>query len=102
MYHRQYPRSRTIRTADRAWAWCADRCVAGWLLAMVCSAALVSPGHAAGPGSLDPTFGNAGRVSARFGRYRSLNAMALQADGKIVVVGSASASNTTRSSRWRA
>jgi len=38
-------------------------------------------------GSLDPTFGNGGKVSVDFGRLSHVHSMALQPDGKIVIVG---------------
>jgi hypothetical protein len=41
-----------------------------------------------GPGSLDPTFGEGGKVFTSFGwPFQSLTGVALQADGKIVAVG---------------
>ena len=38
-------------------------------------------------GSLDPTFGNAGKLTLNFGPNDVLNAMAVQSDGKVVVAG---------------
>jgi uncharacterized delta-60 repeat protein len=38
-------------------------------------------------GSLDPTFGQGGKVVTKFGNMASINVMALQPDGKIVVAG---------------
>src|SRR3989449_2831150 len=45
----------------------------------------------AGPGDLDATFGIGGRVLTDFGGGDRARAVALQADGKIVVAGSSSA-----------
>ena len=43
-------------------------------------------------GELDPSFGVGGKVTADFGRHSSIgNALAIQADGKIISVGSSSA-----------
>lgn len=44
-------------------------------------------------GSLDTTFGNGGTVIAPFSTTDSLEAVAIQTDGKIVVVGSAAATS---------
>src|SRR5438876_1187397 len=45
----------------------------------------------AGPGDLDPSFGTGGRVLTDFGGGDGARALALQADGRIVVAGSSSA-----------
>lgn len=48
----------------------------------------LSASVSAAPGDLDPTFGNGGIVITRdFGRFKSAAAMAIQPDGKIIVVG---------------
>ena len=41
----------------------------------------------AAPGDLDPTFGTGGIVITRIFRYETASAMAIQSDGKVVVVG---------------
>ena len=44
--------------------------------------------YAQTPGSLDPSFGSSGKVTTSFGATSAVaNAVAVQADGKIVVVG---------------
>ncbi|WP_327327830.1 hypothetical protein OG735_38820 [Streptomyces sp. NBC_01210] len=52
---------------------------------------LFCPGVAlAAPGDLDPTFGIGGKVTTDFaGEFAPANGVAVQADGKIVVVGAA-------------
>jgi uncharacterized delta-60 repeat protein len=56
------------------------------VLAIACMAS-GPPAHAAA-GDLDPSFGKAGQVMTGFGRSTDLaNAVAVQADGKLVVVG---------------
>src|SRR5437667_3009460 len=45
----------------------------------------------AGPGDLDPSFGTGGRVLTDFGGGDGARALALQADGRIVVAGSSGA-----------
>ncbi len=42
----------------------------------------------AAPGDLDPTFGTGGRVTTDLGGFDTASALAIQADGKIVVTGS--------------
>ena len=51
----------------------------------------------AAPGDLDPTFGSGGIVITRGSTFNGLNqagGMAIQSDGKIVVVGEGATSNT--------
>src|SRR5205085_6845061 len=64
----------------------------GWTLALLAVglgllARAASPVLAA-PGDLDPRFGTAGRVATDFGGGEFANAIAIQKDGKIVLVGS--------------
>jgi uncharacterized delta-60 repeat protein len=62
---------------------------------MVLAAALLFTPIASGAaGDLDPTFGNGGKVVTDFGAYEFANGMAIQPDGKIVVVGDDHASST--------
>jgi uncharacterized delta-60 repeat protein len=57
--------------------------------------ALASVAHAAA-GDLDPTFGGDGRVSTHVEvRFAGANAVALQADGKVVAAGTASSNDTS-------
>ena len=64
------------------------------LLALSCSAAWGAGGGPA-PGSLDGTFGSGGKVITDLGSaYEYGTGVAVQTDGKIVVVGSVSATNT--------
>jgi uncharacterized delta-60 repeat protein len=44
-------------------------------------------------GDLDPTFGTGGKVTTDFGNFEQANALIIQPDGKIVVVGVASPGN---------
>lgn len=64
----------------------ATACRAGLSVALGC---LVCAGPAlAAPGGLDPSFGRGGRVLTDFDRSTDIaNAVALQADGKLIVVG---------------
>ena len=69
-----------------------------WAFAL--SAALVLGGAAAparaAAGDLDPTFGGDGRVSTHVDvRFAGANAVALQADGKVVAVGTAGTNDTS-------
>src|SRR5262245_25442432 len=48
----------------------------------------------AGPGRLDPSFGNRGRVLTDFGARDQANAIGRQANGKFLAVGSSNAGGT--------
>ncbi|HEX5526471.1 MAG TPA: hypothetical protein VFX44_04630 [Solirubrobacterales bacterium] len=62
---------------------------------LVALAALLSAGgaFAATPGELDPSFGTGGKVQAPFGPESGASGVAVQPDGKILVVGSPEASS---------
>jgi hypothetical protein len=61
-----------------------------WALGVMSASSAVA---AAVPGDLDPTFGGDGKVTTNFTRYNdAATDLAIQADGKIVAVGRASAS----------
>ncbi len=59
----------------------------GLLAGVLVALSLPAPVRA-GPGDLDPTFGSGGMVTTRFIGGGAVQALALQADGKIVVAGS--------------
>jgi uncharacterized delta-60 repeat protein len=63
------------------------RRLAAAVVLVVATTTLVSAATAA-PGDLDPGFGSDGRVTTDFGGSEGAQAVALQADGKIVAVGS--------------
>src|SRR3954453_9942536 len=73
------------RPTCRAPAAAARVCFRG-LLQLAVVLAFASPAMAA-PEDLDPTFAGDGTQTVNGGQYDSGNAMALQPDGKIVVVG---------------
>ena len=60
-----------------------------WLGTLACSAAVAAPASAL-PGDLDPTFGTGGTVVTDLGGPELATGAALQADGAIVITGSAS------------
>jgi uncharacterized delta-60 repeat protein len=61
------------------------------IAAAIALVVLVTTAAQAAPGDLDPSFGGDGRVSTHVDvRYAGANAIALQADGKVVAVGTAS------------
>ncbi|MDO8413862.1 MAG: hypothetical protein Q7S51_08765 [Gallionellaceae bacterium] len=65
------------------------------LLALFCTPAWGAGGGGPAPGSLDGTFGSGGKVITDLGNaYEVGTGVAVQTDGKIIVVGSVSASNT--------
>jgi len=57
------------------------------LSALVVTQVVLSPPAYAAPGDLDATFGTGGKVTTDFGGFEQANAAALQADGKIITVG---------------
>jgi uncharacterized delta-60 repeat protein len=63
------------------------RCAKAWLASLLLGATFVAPARA-GPGALDPGFGAGGLVTTDFaGSLDAANAVAVQADGKIVAAG---------------
>ena len=77
-------------------SWTHSRKAGRGLLAAACVAGvLLIPAAHAAPGALDPSFGQGGKVTTTIGLgYEGAKALAVQPDGKIVVVGySSSGSN---------
>jgi len=58
-----------------------------YTLVFVLTLSVVSHHASASPGGLDPSFGGTGKITTIFGAPSSANAIAVQSDGKIVVVG---------------
>jgi len=58
---------------------------------LVLSCAICLPGHAFAVGSLDPSFGNGGKVTTDFPGSSKARAVVIQTDGKIVVAGESAA-----------
>jgi len=61
------------------------------LVAAILPAVLIASPASAAPGDLDPAFGGDGRITTDLGADEVLQDMAIQADGKIVAVGSTGA-----------
>ncbi|MET0644995.1 MAG: Calx-beta domain-containing protein [Pyrinomonadaceae bacterium] len=57
------------------------------LLALLLSTSITMTPASAAAGDLDPTFGEGGRVMTDFGGPESANAVAVQPDGRVIVVG---------------
>src|SRR3954463_6058717 len=75
------------RPRRRAGRWCARRCAVGMLLGWLLVSAVTSEVAVGAAGDLDPTFGSGGEGVAGFGGDAKAYAVAVDAQGRIVLAG---------------